>query len=233
MGLWAAAATEHQDNNNNNKQTGGQVGDIVLWPLGGFVICGPAATVKNDFLVAIAGPLTHLPQMAIWAVIFAIIEGGSFSNFSRYINDNASFGSSLCSQAFYLNLVLFVFNLFVPAYPLDGGRCLGAGLVLCGLDVLKAAMATAVIGMVIAAAFVIWGIIDLLKGSPGGLFIALTGAWIFMASFQLLKLTRPASGQYGDPVDNLKNHPVFGQQCYQEHGRNTTPNNTATNTETA
>lgn len=215
----------------SNIWTGGQVGDIVLWPLGGFVICGPADTVKGDFLIAIAGPLTHLPQMAVWVLIFAIIEGGDFSNLSRYVDVNAPFGASLCSQAFYLNVVLFVFNLFVPAYPLDGGRCLGAGLVMCGLDVVKAAMATAVIGMVIAAAFVTWGIIDLIMGSPSGLFIALTGAWIFMASFQLLKLTRPASGQYGDPIDNLKNHPVFGQDCYQQHGRNSASNNASASTD--
>lgn len=205
---------------------GGQVGDIVLWPLGGFVICGPAETVKGDFLVALAGPLTHLPQMAVWLIILAIIEGGDFSNLSRYVDQNASFGASLCSQAFYVNVVLFVFNLFVPAYPLDGGRCLGAGLVMCGLDVVKAAMFTGVIGMVVAAAFVIWGIIDLIQGAPGGLFVALTGAWIFMTSFQLFKLTQP--GQNGDPVANLTNHPVFGQQCYQRHAReNTTNNNTA------
>lgn len=202
------------------------MGDIVLWPLGGFVICGPTETVKGDFLVAIAGPLTHLPQMAVWVVIFAIIEEGDFSNLGRFVDDDVSFGASLCSQAFYLNVVLFVFNLFVPAYPLDGGRVLAAGLVLCGLQVLTAAIVTAVIGMVIAAALAVWGIVDFFRGAPGGLFTAFMGAWIFMSSFQLFKLTRPASGLYGDPVENLKSHPVFGQDCYQNRANN---NNNAGN----
>ena len=68
------------------------MGDIVLWPLGGFVICGPTETVKGDFLVAIAGPLTHLPQMAVWVVIFAIIEEGDFSNLGRFVDMGMSRG---------------------------------------------------------------------------------------------------------------------------------------------
>lgn len=209
------------------KYLGGQVGDMVLWPLGGFVICGPTETVKGDFLVAIAGPLAHLPQMAFWAVLFAVIEEGNFSNFERYYDAEASFGANLCAQAFWLNVSLFVFNLFVPAYPLDGGRCLAAALVLCGLKVLTAAIATAVIGMLIAAAIVVWGIVDFVQGSPLGLFTAALGCWIGMTSYQLFKLTRPASGLYGDPVENLKTHPVFGQDCYQNRAATTTPSSPA------
>jgi Zn-dependent protease len=201
---------------------------MVLWPLGGFVMCGPTETVAHDFTVAIAGPLTHIPQMLVWLLIFTGLEGGNFDNLTRQMDtEKVAFGPLLCAQAFYLNVVLFVFNLFIPAYPLDGGRCLAAALVMCGLSVLKAAMATAVIGMAIAAAFVVWGIIDFIGGSPTGIFTAAMGAWIFMTSFGLFKLTRPASGVYGDITDNLKSHPVFGQDCYQNRGRNSN-NNTET-----
>ena len=96
---------------------GGQVGDMVLWPLGGFVICGPVDSVIADFKVAIAGPLTHLPQMAFWLVIFFCIEG-SMEGLDRIVDTSAhSFGAILSAQAFFLNLILFVFNLFVPAPP--------------------------------------------------------------------------------------------------------------------
>jgi len=202
----------------------GQVKEMVLWPLGGYVICGPVDTVTQDFCVAIAGPLTHLPQMALWGFIFAVIENG-VSNLEQYYDENMSFGGNLCSQAFFLNVILLVFNLFVPAYPLDGGRCLAAGLMVCGLDGLKAAIATAIIGMVISIAFVIWGLVSFIQGSPGGLFTAIIGAWILMESWKLLKLTRPASGQYGEIVDNLKNHPIFGQRCYQNEIAKNSNNN--------
>jgi hypothetical protein len=41
-----------------------------------------------------------------------------------------------------MNLGLFCFNLFVPAYPLDGGRLLADGLLLAGLPAAKAAWVT-------------------------------------------------------------------------------------------
>ena len=129
-----------------------------------------------------------------------------------------------------------LFNLFVPAYPLDGGRCLAAGLILCGLSVLNAAITTAVVGMAIAAIMVGWGLLDFFSGAPSGLFTALIGVWIFMTSYGLFKLTRPVGATDSNAIaatatDNLKSHPVFGQQCYQNRARGelATQNNTNTN----
>jgi Zn-dependent protease len=198
---------------------GGQVGDMVLWPLGGYVICGPSGTVEGDFKVAIAGPLTHLPQMAFWVLIFWIAEGDDFGELTRYLDlDETSFMGALAAQSFFLNLVLMIFNLFIPAYPLDGGRCLAAGLIMCGMNVVTAAMTTAVVGMIIAALMACWGIVEFFMGSPTGVFTAAIGFWIGWTSYELFKLTRPASGMYGEPIDNLKTHPVFGQECYQNRG---------------
>ena len=191
---------------------------MVLWPLGGFVICGPVESVVGDFKVAIAGPLTHIPQMLVWVGIFAAIEGGDFTNFTRYLDTaNVSLGALICAQAFYLNMVLFLFNLFVPAYPLDGGRCLAAGLILCGLKVLRAAKATAVIGMTIAGIMIGWGLFDFFNGASTGLFTALIGLWIFMTSFGLFKLTQDDDRM--SAADKLRQHPVFGQNCYQDRAR--------------
>jgi len=193
---------------------------MVLWPLGGFVICGPTETVLGDFKVAIAGPLTHLPQMAVWIALYAGLEGGDFEFFNMDYNkdDDVSFGGRVAAQAFYLNVVLMIFNLFVPAYPLDGGRCLAAALVMCGVSVMNAAITTAVVGMVIAALIGIYGIASFFTGNSGGIFMFAMAAWIFMSSYKMFKLTRPASGMYGTPMDQLKQHPVFGQDCYQNRG---------------
>ena len=206
------------------------MGDLVVWPLGDFVCFGRTKTVADDFKVAIAGPLSHIPQLLVWLLIFTGLEGGNFENLTRQMDtEEVAFGPLLCAQAFYLNVTTLVFNLIVPIYPLDGGRCLAAGLVMCGMSVLNAAVGTAVVGMVLAVALVIWGIIDIVGGSPAGIFTAFMGAWVLMTSYGLLKLARPASGVYGDFTDNLKSHPIFGQDCYQNHGRNTNTTTESTN----
>ena len=51
------------------KRLGGEVGGIVLWPLGGFAMCGPTeGGCKGDLKVALAGPLTHVPMGFVWWV---------------------------------------------------------------------------------------------------------------------------------------------------------------------
>ena len=42
---------------------------ILLWPLGGLAFVGHSTTPGRDLWVALAGPLTHLPQAAVWALV--------------------------------------------------------------------------------------------------------------------------------------------------------------------
>ena len=50
------------------KRLGGSVGGVVLWPLGGFALCGPTESLGGDLNVALAGPITHIPMGLIWWV---------------------------------------------------------------------------------------------------------------------------------------------------------------------
>ena len=50
------------------KRLGGSVGGIVLWPLGGFALCGPTEALSGDLKVALAGPLMHVPMGLLWWV---------------------------------------------------------------------------------------------------------------------------------------------------------------------
>jgi Zn-dependent protease len=49
------------------KRMGGNVEGIVLWPLGGFAICGPTeGGLSGDLKVAAMGPLMHIPMGLVW-----------------------------------------------------------------------------------------------------------------------------------------------------------------------
>jgi len=202
------------------KSSGGEVGGIVLWPLGGFALCGPTNQgASGDLKVALAGPVTHIPMTGLWVGVLAAVNHGGLSNFSfrLYLDDLKNGGvvgfvSALASQSIFLNIVLFAFNLFVPAYPLDGGRCLAAVLIMCGMDVVKAAIVTSVTGMSIAALIVAWGVIEFIRKNPSGIFMALIGLWIFSTSYSLCRLAKN---------HNLSGHPIFGRPCYQQNNATT------------
>ena len=59
------------------KKLGGEVGGIVLWPLGGFALCGPVESLSGDLKVSLAGPLTHIPMTFIWWAIYVGVSEGA------------------------------------------------------------------------------------------------------------------------------------------------------------
>ena len=104
---------------------GGEVNLILLWPLGG--ICyisyfGESSPYK-DALIAIAGPLTHFPQIGAWFIILYLLNGNILFLTNSTLISYLGFWSSLCSGAILIQIALFLWNL-IPAYPLDGGRLL-------------------------------------------------------------------------------------------------------------
>jgi len=202
----------------NVMEKGGEVGGIILWPLGGFALCGPAdGGASADFKVAIAGPLTHIPQMIVWVILYIAFTGGNISGLfstSSVALYEVSYGgftgflSQLCKQTFWMNLHILGFNLFIPAFPLDGGRCLAASLVMCKVRVEKAAMITSVVAFVIAIGMGIWGFIPLIIGDdPNGLFMVFIAGFVLVSSKQLFDLTR---------AGRVREHPLFSRSCYDE-----------------
>jgi Zn-dependent protease len=61
------------------KKLGGTVDGIVLWPLGGFALCGPVDALVGDLKVALMGPMTHVPMSAFWWMLYAILRDGDRS----------------------------------------------------------------------------------------------------------------------------------------------------------
>jgi len=140
--------SDNNDNHNNMNST------IVLWPLGGYTFCddlsiissrsredggggsGARGNLKDDIIIALGGPLTHVPMCAFWVGMYAAINNGEVSNFTfgtnlSDISSSRGFFSSLSEQGCLINILLFWFNVFVPVYPLDGSRLVLMKLLSC------------------------------------------------------------------------------------------------------
>ena len=187
---------------------------IVLSPLGGFALCGPTSgRVVEDFWVAIAGPLAHLPQIVFWVALFALLNQGQFMEFQADINLNSLkiggwsvFWSIVSVQATMMNVALFVFNLAIPAYPMDGGRCLAALLVMCGCSAYTAGLVTSITATLIGIGFMVLGFYPVPTFS--GILLALFGAFIVSSSLELRKMTLQG---------RVHAHPLFDRDCYHDN----------------
>ncbi len=119
-----------------SKRLGGAFNEIMLWPLGGLYSDSAPEDWKPKLWVALAGPMVNLLLVPCFGLPLYVLTGTvdalSFNPLTLGINANAlvlTTGQAAwwleLIRAFYaINLVLLVFNLFVPMLPLDGGRIL-------------------------------------------------------------------------------------------------------------
>jgi stage IV sporulation protein FB len=112
------------------RSVGGHAEEILLWPLGGLAYVGHGGSPRQDIKVAAMGPLMHLPLAALAAGLILRTQTWQwnylnvFGSWYPFYPLREQFGSNLALGLFKLQLVLFILNLLVPAYPLDGGRIL-------------------------------------------------------------------------------------------------------------
>jgi len=115
------------------KCMGGTVHKILLWPFGGFAYCAHSTDPLKQLAVSVAGPLTHMPLLVLfWGLWFATKNGDCDSMWKRGdVSD--CFMQNLFLEGFRIQVLLCVFNLFIPLYPLDGGVIFLTGLMhFCG-----------------------------------------------------------------------------------------------------
>lgn len=92
--------------------------EITLYPLGGMSkIKEMPREPKQEFIMTIFGPISNLIIAGIAFSVGLILEGTSSELFG-YTFDQYVFTFAL------MNLVLGLFNLVTPAFPMDGGRLL-------------------------------------------------------------------------------------------------------------
>jgi len=97
--------------------------DITLYPIGGIAMLEGRPAPRQEFWIALAGPLVNILIAAILAVGALIFEGG----FGRMLGDLKQ--ASMLDSLLIANLTLAGFNL-IPAFPMDGGRVLRSALAL-------------------------------------------------------------------------------------------------------
>ncbi len=130
------------------RKMNGDASEIMLWPLGGLAQVDIPKNPKAHFVTAFSGPLVNLVLGIFCAVILAFL-GDSFqppwNPFWYPFRSEASGALTLISWAgnevstssyftiflarfFYINWTLFLINVLLLGFPLDGGRMLQAFL---------------------------------------------------------------------------------------------------------
>jgi len=113
---------------------GGQVPKILLWPFGGLAYCNFSREVKNQLAVSCAGPAVHFPLFGLWFLLWKFTAQCS-TDITDIFRGLYSFDDCLWDdiliQAMFLQVMLFLFNVFLPIYPLDGGKIFICLLAIC------------------------------------------------------------------------------------------------------
>ncbi|KKU51251.1 MAG: hypothetical protein A3H69_02725 [Candidatus Sungbacteria bacterium RIFCSPLOWO2_02_FULL_47_9] len=131
---------------------------------------------KEEFFIALAGPLTSLTLGGIFLGTFFVLDGlyaaGRLSDV--FVLELIAF---FCQVFGILNSILGVFNL-LPAYPTDGGRILNSFFwKFYGEE--KGLRYSLVVGNVFSFLFIGAGVLSFSYGRWSGLWYILLGTWLF------------------------------------------------------
>jgi Zn-dependent protease/CBS domain-containing protein len=149
--------------------------DITLLPIGGVARLERMPTdPKQELVVALAGPAVNVVIALALLPIIAISDVAFFE------------------RLFSTNLLLAAFNL-IPAFPMDGGRVLRAGLAM-KMNYARATRAAATIGQGFA---VLFGLVGLFTNP----FLILIAAFIWFGAAGESQATQTQSRLAGAPVE--------------------------------
>lgn len=110
------------------RSVGGEAREIVLWPLGGLAYTSNLRTLQNSLKVTLGGPFTHIPLAALLAGVVYLVDGSlAWQTFTPFYSDMPyvrSMAAAYLVIAVKVQVILFLFNMCVPAYPLDCGHAI-------------------------------------------------------------------------------------------------------------
>jgi Zn-dependent protease len=189
------------------RRIGGKANEIMLWPLGGLAMCQVPEDWKSELKVAMAGPMVNLLLVPVFALPVYLLTG-TLSSLAFNPMTLGSSSTNLVLQsgetswwlvalgAFYsINLVLLVFNLFIPMFPLDSARIVFA-ILWKRTSQSKAMWQTVTVGLAVASVLVIVGIVF----EDGKMLLAIG---IFGGIICTLERRRLQFLQYGEMIPGL------------------------------
>jgi len=149
------------------KKLGFNIKEIILFVFGGVsVITQLPRNAKEEFLIAIAGPVVSF-SLSIFFLVIALILGGN------------PILDGVLNFLIVGNFFLGAFNL-VPAFPLDGGRILRA-LLWNRFGELKATKLSLLTGKIFSIFLMIVGVFYILSGE------FLNGMWLILLGYFIKK----------------------------------------------
>lgn len=176
---------------------GGSAEKILLWPLGGLAFVDYDHGPREQIQVAGIGPISSLVLAALCFGILPLTgaswDWGLVLPFDDWWPRGLSLVQVFVLHAARLNLLNALFNLCVPAYPLDGGQVL-FGLLTLKFGRHRAAQAITVIAIPIGATLAILGF------AQNELILGFIGVSVIFEAFQLRNLIR---------MGELDAHPAY------------------------
>jgi Zn-dependent protease/predicted transcriptional regulator len=145
------------------RRLGLSVDSITLFIFGGVSnLTSEPSTARNEFLVAVVGPVSSFVLAAIFWLLGQTVPARSAA-------------SAVAGYLAFINLLLGGFNL-VPGFPLDGGRVLRSVIWGATGSLRRATLVASYIGQVFGWLLILWGLTRVLSGDLlGGLWTAFIG----------------------------------------------------------
>jgi Zn-dependent protease len=169
---------------------------ITLFIFGGVAEMESEPTsARAEFLMALAGPVASVVLGFLLFLSFNLVASA----------DGPPAIAGVLWYLGYLNWVLAVFNL-VPAFPLDGGRMLRAGLWGWRGDPIWATKTAARAGNAFGILLIVLGLLSAVRGNfVGGLWLFLIGMFLRGAADAAYRQTVARQILGGQPVSRLMN----------------------------
>ncbi len=161
---------------------------VTLLPIGGIAqVADTPATPRDELVIALAGPAANLALTIPIGIFVTAVAGGLAGPRSLdALLQLSQLRPGVLGMAVYLlmaNLGLFMFNM-LPAFPMDGGRVLRAGLALV-MDFERATQLASWLGRLMAIGLVLVGVMGLpLYGLPPNPLLILAALIVFVGARQ-------------------------------------------------
>jgi stage IV sporulation protein FB len=110
------------------RYVGGRAEDILMWPLGGLAYCEPPDRPWENLVTTACGPAVNLAFCLVMFpfLLYSGVPAGAMLNPFGDVYLLFVYAWWPIAFAYKINYWLFVFNVFLPVYPMDGGRLLQA-----------------------------------------------------------------------------------------------------------